>query len=413
MKEGDVMLENNGREVSVGSSRWLLVGAGMVLLLLLGLIYAWSVFVLPIEREFSWNRSETSLAFTICMCFFCTGGLVAGFLSKRRPPRFIILLSSLFILVGFLFASRISSLAGLYLSYGCLVGFGVGLSYNTVISAVVRWFPDRVGLVSGLLLMGFGFGGMVLGTSCTAAIEKFGWRATFNWTGIVLFALIAAGAFIIKLPPEGMRFPSAVAGKKVSGAADVATGRMLASVSFWIFFVWTTLLTAAGLAAIGHAAPNAVDMGYAAQTAAIFSGLISVFNGGGRVASGSLFDRRGHKVTMLLVSCGFIVSGLLLIMALRFGGTVPLVLGYAFAGLSFGGIVPCNSAVIASFFGRANYPLNFSIVNMNILPASLLGPLCAGALKTATGSYLTTFVMMVVYGVTALVAAVLLKSPDA
>lgn len=115
---------------------------------------------------------------------------------------------------------------------------------------------------------------------------------------------------------------------------------------------------------------------------------------------------------MLLVSCGFVASGLLLIAALKFKGTIPLVLGYAFAGLSFGGIVPCNSAVIASFFGRANYPLNFSIVNMNILPASLLGPLCAGAMKTVTGSYLTTFAMMVVYGIIALAAALLLREPQ-
>lgn len=280
MKEGDAMRENIAdKQVQARVSRWLLVGAGMLLLLLLGLIYAWSVFVLPIEKEFEWNRSETSLAFTICMCFFCTGGLVAGLLSKHRPPRFIILLSSLFILVGFLLASRVTSLTGLYLSYGCLVGLGIGLSYNTVISAVVRWFPDRVGLVSGLLLMGFGFGGMALGTSCTAAIEKFGWRATFNGTGVILFAIIAACAFIIKLPPENMTFSAGTVQKRSNAATDVAAKEMLASASFWIFFVWTTLLTAAGLAAIGHATPNAVDMGYTASAAAIFSGLISVFNG--------------------------------------------------------------------------------------------------------------------------------------
>ena len=388
------------------------MAVGVVLLLLLGLIYAWSIFVSPLEAEFGWNRSQTSLAFTICMCMFCIGGFVTGMLSRKRPPSLAIRICAVFVLVGFVLTSQINSLVGLYISYGGFVGFGVGLAYNAIISTVTKWFPDKTGLVSGILLMGFGFGGMVLGTISTSVMAAIGWRNTFISIGIVFFFLIAAASFVIKPPPAEMVFPS-VEGKNKNGEGeDYETKEMLAQPSFWMFFSWAVLLTAAGLALIGHASPCAVDMGLTPAKAAVYAGLISMCNGVGRVCVGGVFDRLGRKLTMLIVSVGFIISGGILVAALSFGSVPLLVAGYVCTGFSYGGIMPCNSTVTSKFFGRKNYSMNFSMINMNIMIASPLGPYLGGILQGASGSYLTTFMLMSAFGGVAFLLNLLIRQPQ-
>ena len=164
--------------------RWSFVVLGVGLLLCLGLIYAWSVFRTPLEAEFGWSKAETSITFSISMMMFCLGGLASGMITGKKGPRCPLVLCALFLLAGFLAASRVSTLYGIYITYGGICGFGVGLGYNSTISAVVKWFPDKRGLISGIMLMGFGFGGMLLGTLGAKLITALGWRKTF-----VLFLL--------------------------------------------------------------------------------------------------------------------------------------------------------------------------------------------------------------------------------
>lgn len=405
------MIAQSRRITAVSGARWLYVAAGFVLLLFLGLIYAWSIFVAPLEAEFGWSRSQTSMAFTICMCMFCIGGFVAGLLSRRWPASLAIRLCAVFVLAGFLLTSRVNTLPGLYISYGCFVGFGVGLAYNAVISTVTKWFPDKTGFISGLLLMGFGFGGMVLGTASTSLMGSIGWRSTFACIAVVFFALIVAASFLIKPPPADLALPAAETARKETPADDFETREMLRLPAFWMIFLWAVLLTAGGLALIGHASPCAVDMGVAPATAAFYAGLISIFNGFGRVTVGAVFDRLGRRLTMLLVSSGFILSGLVLLLALTRGSVPLLVAGYVCAGLSYGGVMVCNSTVTGRFFGRKHYSMNFSMVNMNILVASPLGPYLAGVLQGVSGSYLTTCMTIAVFGGVSFLINLFIRQP--
>ena len=121
-------------------------------------------FVAPLEAEFGWSRTQTSAVFTISMIFFCLGGIVSGIIIKKKTARFILTVAAICLCAGFCCASSIHTVGGLYIAYGVLCGTGVGLAYNCNISTVLKWFPDRAGFISGLLLMCFGCGGMVLGT---------------------------------------------------------------------------------------------------------------------------------------------------------------------------------------------------------------------------------------------------------
>jgi len=211
--------------------RALQVGAGALLLLFLGLIYAWSIFVSPLEKEFGWLRSETQLTFTICMSCFCLGGMAGGVLCKKIGSRGTMFISAALLGAGFLLTSFTSGKIELYLYYGVLCGLGIGLSYNAVIGTVGRWFPDRPGLCSGILLMGFGLGSFLLGTAASELINLLGWRQTFVYFAAAFAAVVVIAALVIKPPKEGDELP-APAAKAVSAqepGLDIGAGQMISA----------------------------------------------------------------------------------------------------------------------------------------------------------------------------------------
>lgn len=393
--------------------RWLLVALSIFVLLLLGLVYAWSIFVAPLELEFGWLRSETSMAFSICMSMFCMGGIFSGLMLRRFHTKVIIIVCALCLLGGFAMASRVTSLTGLYLSYGLLVGFAVGAGYNAILSAVLRWFPEKVGLVSGLLMMGFGFGGMILGTVGSSLIESIGWRATFMAIGVSFAAVIFIAALFIAPPVAGSIPPVAqndVNGDKEPGL-EIETKDMLKMPSFWIFFCWAVVLSAAGLMLIGHAVPLARGLGAQPEQAAFLAGFISIFNGLGRVVMGFAFDRLGYKWVMRMVSSGFIVSGVILMYARSAGSVTLALIGFILAGLSYGGVLPTNSSVTGTFYGMRNYSMNFSIITTCIIVAAFLGPYLAGVLHTASGNYNAMALIMAGFGALGLGFSLILRKP--
>lgn len=145
-------------------NRWIYAAVGVIVLLFAGLVYAWSVLASPIAAEFTqWSQAQLSLTFTICMTLFCLGGFVGGLLSGKINVKINVWAAAVLFFIGFFVASRATSLTGLYIGYGVFAGFASGLAYNAVMSTMSKWFPDKQGLISGILLMGFGLGSFIIG----------------------------------------------------------------------------------------------------------------------------------------------------------------------------------------------------------------------------------------------------------
>ena len=392
------------------AKRWLYAVDGIIALLFLGLIYAWSVFVGPLEAEFGWLRSETSLTFSISMAAFCIGGIAGGLLSKKIPSQAVLMLAAAFILAGFLLVSNVRTLPGLYICYGVLCGFGVGMGYNAVLNGVLRWFPDKQGAMSGILLMGFGFGGMVLGSAAVLLMSHIGWRATFRTLGIVLGALIVLAALLLKKPTEDdLRALSGTAGARPPAAGDVPTGKMVKTRSFWGYFIWSALLSSAGLALIGNAASFAGTFTDNLATATFVAGLINIANGLGRLGFGFLFDLLGSKKTLVIITGGLFAAMLVLMGAVGAGSIGVLAAGFVVAGVFYGGITPSNSAFASRVFGQKFYPLNLSATNMVLLVAAFMGPSISGFLQTKTGGFFSTLVMLAIFCALGLPALLLIQ----
>lgn len=392
------------------SSRWALLVLGVILLLFLGLIYGWSIFRSPLQSEFGWTDSQASLTFSISMMTFCLGGLVGGIINKGKNGfRINLIAAAVLLAIGFFSASNIQSLMGIYLSYGVCCGFGVGLGYNTAISTIVKWFPDKQGLISGITLMGFGFGSMILGTVAGAMIQSMGWRVTFRIFAVAFAIVMVVGALLLRnAGAEFVAYLSQGSSKAVTPAVEeVGAAVMLRRRNFWIYFVWAIILSAAGLAIINSSATYAqLFVGENLTLAASIAGIVSIANGVGRVIFGGMFDKIGYRLTMLIDCVVFVVASLVLVASFATKSMPVLVIAFILIGLAYGGVTPTNSAFIAYFFGRENYAVNFPIVNLNLIFASFLGPM------VGNGGYMMTFGAIIVFAIVGAVLVFLLKKPE-
>ncbi len=365
-------------------------------MLLMGLIYAWSIFVAPLEVEFGWDRTETSLIFSISMIFFCLGGLAGGFLRKRFSFRWIMLFSGSFILAGFLLASRTVQLWQIFIAYGVFCGFGVGVTYNCLISTLTAMF-ERKGLISGLLLFAFGLGGMVLGALATGLINSIGWRNTFMAFGIGDFVLIFIGAMLIReqvYQPTAQTSSVAGLSSATAPAMEYSPMEMIKSKTFLLYMLWVISCTVAGLMLVAHAGSIALDQGLSSAYAAFMVGLLSVSNGFGRILTGISFDRKGFP-TSIVLSCVFGLTGSLLLL-LYFNTSIlaAFIAGCIVVGFMYGSAPTLSASFVRSRFGNKNFALNFSITNLNLIISSSIGPTLAGSLRTQTGNYTSSMVAM-------------------
>ena len=383
-------------------NRWIYAIVGTIVLLLAGLVYAWSVMARTIGASRpNWTAAQLSLSFTLVMAFFCIGCLIAGVFSKKVKPNIYVLISAVLFLAGFMIAAGTGdSPAMLYLGFGVLAGMGAGFAYNAVMSTISAWFPDKQGLISGILLMGFGLSAFIIGKIFAAAAPPVGdeaWKGVFRILGIVIFVVFIICSFFFVRPGKDFVPPKASGKKTVrEPACDVNTARMVRMPSFWLYYVWAILVSAAGLALVSQASgiANQAGAGVAAGTIATVVGLISIMNGIGRVIFGAMYDKCGYRVTMIVVMAAFVAAGAILMAALKSNSFAMITAGFIVGGFAYGGVTPTNSALISDFFGRTHYSLNFSLINTNLLIASFASTI-AGKLYDASGSYMSTIIMMI------------------
>lgn len=381
--------------------RWPLLILGSIVLLFLGLIYAWSIFRAPLNAIFpSWTVSELSMNFTISMICFCLGGFLSGRLQKHICPKVIMLIAAALLFTGFFCVSFLpaensaKSLVMLYIFYGVLCGLGVGMGYNSVISTVTKWFLDKPGLASGTLMMGFGLGGIILGSLINAIIESYGVFLTFKIIAGAILLVLLIGAFIIKLPVA-----NPAASEKNSNSPnkedlnDLSPAQVVKTSAFWYCFMWAIMTASSGLIIINSAATIALSFG----ASAILGLVVSVFNGLGRLIFGLIFDKLGRSKTVLINCVSLLLGGISLTIAALFNIVVLLVVGLLFVGLSYGGCPTILSAFMLNSFGAKHHPANFSVINFHLIPAALFGPTISSFLfNLSDGSYTSTFVAIII-----------------
>jgi OFA family oxalate/formate antiporter-like MFS transporter len=389
-------------------NRWIYAGAGVCVLLFAGVIYAWSIFSVSIGSEFpDWSKAQLSMTFTAAMIFFCIGGLLGGFLVGKINVKINVAASGVLFLAGFEFASRAAVPWQLCVGFGVMAGLASGLAYNAVLGTMSKWFPDKQGLIFGILLMGFGIGSFLIGKAYQVYTPGApgSWRASFRFLGMFLFAVLAVGSFFFEKPSGGA---TGVKSPNVQGGEDLPPRQVLKNPAFWFSYAWAVLTGAAGLVLVSQASGILTEAAPLTESgfAAVVVGLISVFNGTGRVVFGFLYDRKGYRFAMAFDILLSLSAAALLLLAISEKLLPLLILGFAVGGLAFGGSPTSVSALTSDFFGMKYYPVNYSIICTNLIFASF-GSIAAGYLYDLGGSYV--YAMFMVIGMTVLSGICMLK----
>ena len=388
---------------------------GTLMLIFLGSIYAWSYFKTAIGAVFPiWDQKQLSLTFTIMMICFALGGLLGGQLSKTLSRRILAICSGTLLTIGFLVMSALpagnpgAARVLMYIFYGGFTGFGVGIGYNVVLSGVNSWFPDRDGMVSGILLTGFGLGSLILGNAADLMMRSLSLFTVFRILGIACGAVVIGGALFLRSPTADTPLPPPREKAVVAGGRDYSPGEMIRRPSFWLYFFWNLCMSATGMLVINNAASIAVFFGAAATIGL----LVSVFNSGGRLIIGTLMDKLGWKKTMFAANGIIIGAGVLMVLGNR-AGLFPVVLsGMLLAGICYGGGITIQASLVRSFYGSRDYAVNFSTCNLVSIPAAIIGPMISAALVDAAGgTFGPTFVMVIVMGGISLILNFMIRKP--
>src|SRR5579885_3675394 len=343
-----------------GFSRWMVPPAALCVHLCIGQAYAFSVFNLPMTKLIGitkqapddWKLTELGWIFSIAIFFLGTSAAVFGRWVEEGGPRRAMFTAALCFGGGFLVAALGTALHELwiiYLGYGVLGGIGLGIGYISPVSTLIRWFPDRPGMATGMAIMGFGGGALIASPLSVWLMSRFstpthvGVAEAFICLGLIYLSFMLVGAAIVRVPPPGWRpagWTPPVNPPKLVTTADVHVYRAIRTPQFWLIWWVLCLNVTAGIGVLGQASPMSQEMfpgRVSAAAAAGFVGLMSLFNMAGRFSWASVSDLIGRKNTYFV----FFLLGAVLYVLVPTTGAVG----------SVGAFVACFLIIISMYGG--------------------------------------------------------------
>ena len=349
-------------------------------LLVLGLIYAWSIFSGPLAKYTDYSRGDLQITFTLSMIFFCLGSLAGAFINRALSIRSTLLIAAVLLAAGFAGTVMFGKIhiGFIYVCYGILCASACGIGYNIIVARVGVWFPDRTGFASGVMMMGFGLASLILGTVAAKMISDLGIQTTFYILAAIGFIVTLAIAVLIKpAPPNIVR--EMAPQKLAAGSGDRPTikdGYIYTSPIFIAYCLFAACAIGAGLTLIGSAKQGMEIVGGGADAwmkfSTLFVGLVSTMNGVSRLIVGMIYDKTSLRaVFFVIVIAGLLASGGL---AAAYAFSTPIL--YIAAGLclvfSYGGIPVVAAAFAREGFGAKTYPTNLAVANLNIALGAFL-----------------------------------------
>ncbi len=376
-------------------NRWVVAAGGVALMACLGTVYAWSVYTLPLRAAFGWSSAEATAPFSVAIFFLGVGAVIGGRWQDRAGPRVVALAGALLWAAGNLLAGLGPSRPGvawLCLAYGVVGGLGLGIGYVTPVAAVTKWFPDRRGLGSGLVVGGFGLGAFAYAhvlrafpafAGGTAATSGDAVLRAFATSGAVFAVVGGAGALVLRDPP--VTGVSAPAGAIPAAGIDYPPGRMVRTPAFWAAFAMLFLNVTAGILFISNAVPIMRELtGASAAAAAAVYGTIALANALGRFLWGAVSDRIGRRGAFAAI---YLVQVAVFLVVGRFDAMWIVAPLFAVVLLCYGGGFGVMPSLVADWFGTRHLGVNYGWVLLAWSLAGVAGPVFVALVKDATGSY--------------------------
>ncbi|MBI4837111.1 MAG: OFA family MFS transporter [Candidatus Portnoybacteria bacterium] len=409
--------------------KWVILGAAMLIQLCLGALYAWSVFVNPLKIAYGFTNTQTQIVFSLNVATISLAVLFAGRWQDRVGPRKVIACGGLLFGGGYLLAGLLShgSFAVIMIGIGIVSGIGSGLAYISVVATGIKWFPERKGLITGLIVGGMGSGTIVIAEISSRLIQRVGILETFTVFGIIFLTLLLPLAFVFSAEGEpasgGKNPPVGTEAKKAEGPQAAAKKEMsrrevLKTARFWLLWIMFVCGAAAGLMYIGILKSFGENLsGITTAMSIVAVGIFAVGNSAGRISLGWLSDKIGLRKTMFFMFFTQVVmiSALVnMISPYKFWPDAfsvfhhPSMLGLGvisvWMGFNFGANFSLFPSATAKLFGLKNLGANYGAMFTAYGVGGLVGPIVNGKILDLTGSCLYAFVLA---GILCLIASLL------
>ena len=379
--------------------------------LALGTVYGWSVFRKPLSEAYGVEVSPVNLTFTITIFTLGFAAFAGGIWMGRVGPRTVAITAGVLYGLGVFLASFAdNSLTLLYLTYGFLAGAGIGLGYIVPIATLVKWFPDKRGIITGIAVAGFGAGAILAAQIAPRLIESVGLFSTFAVLGIGYLIVVVGAGLFMKNPPAGYKppgFQPNTSGSSERSAVDYEFGSAIKTWQWYALWALLFLNVTAGISIIAEAAPMTEELtGAGVAAAAGLVSLIAIFNGVGRFLWAALSDAIGRKWVFFTM---FVIQAVMFVL-LPIIGTTYLVFATlaCIILLCYGGGFGTMPAFTADYFGPANVGRIYGLLLTAWSFAAVVGPLLISYVHDSTGSYDTAFYIIAgIMAISALVALIM------
>ena len=371
-------------------NRYSVLAFGSLTFICVGVVYSWSKFSASICGDMGFDQGQVTLIYTLCIALFSLGITLDGYLSKLCSVKVSVTTSCIFVSLGYLFTSLLPQDTRflIYLTYGVLVGLGVGVIYGGWLSNIMLWFPQGRGLTTGVLLTAIGFSGLTITPVLAAIASLYSWRQAFRLMAALFFLIAVFSHLFLSAPVQlsqdnGHNKPEQLQGYTAS--------EVVHRPEFWLFCVWKMLLVSVGQAFMGQLAPIIADTG-GKDSIQLLCVSFSVFvNGISRTLWGLVSDIFGYRLTLSLIGvCGiFAIGGLRYALAEELTSLAFLCLPLYLS--AFGGAASIGPSLLRTFYGQRDFRKINGISTLTVFPGNLAVTSAIGFIRAFTGSYLAFF----------------------
>lgn len=341
-------------------NRWLVVLGAVFVQVNLGAVYAWSLFNQPLVDTFGWAREDVVVTFSITIAVSALMTIFAGRLQDKIGPRWVATAGGVLLGIGLLLSSQATTLTEIYIYYGIIGGSGIGMTYVCPLSACVKWFPDKRGLIRGIAVAGFGLGGFIFQPIIRFLIQNFGVSNTYFYLGIIYFVFVVAGAQLLRNPPAELEVASSSPTRR-NEATQFSPTEMLKTYPFYLLWFMFLFGSMSGLMVISFAVDIGVDVFHLdSERAANAILVIALFNAAGRIVWGRISDRIGRLNTLMCVYGLTAIT--LLYMSLGIINYPMFLATTSIMGFFFGGYLALYPSVTADYYGTKNLGINYGLM---------------------------------------------------
>ena len=406
-EQSDKNLEKNSEMKT--KNRYLILTSGMVIQFCAGIIYMWSVFKTPIAEHLSWDAESASLTSSIMLSMFVLGIILGGRVQDKLGPRKATLIGSIMIGVGMACTALITQNAPwiVYVTYGIIGGLGVGTVYTSTIAAVQKWFPDRRGFASGMIVSAFGFSLVVFAPLAKSMLGRLGVSPTFLIFGASFLIVCGICSLFIQNPPDGYLPKGYMPTQAVSLKRQYSPKEIIKTKQFYLlaggllFTLPAYFILNPVFLSLGNA------RGLSDELAVLGVALTGISSAAGRLTVSWTSDKIGRKAAMVSIAVIILIAALIMIV----GKGVLFLICIIFISFGFGGAASVYSAMTAESFGTKYGGMNFGLVMLGFGVSALAFPMISNKL-TADGSYTGSFILAAATCVIAIILVLLMKNPD-